>query len=466
MLTKMHQLRLSTNSYVKANNQMHKNFNKITMLLVCAYIFACAIPHSPAARYALLGCLLILGIVGLLQKKLEWRASHHVIVGLTIFVVIALISSITSSYVFESLNAFRKDYIPPLLVLFIGSSLNQTCEEKYQFAKYVVCALVAGFGLKTGLAFWDGAINNPFIFDPYFNEEFVKQNNGLPKYVSFYAVEAVLYITITFAALLCFSKQRMLTIILSIICLLSVFMIFVSGIRTAVVTTVLAIFITLLLNLKKKKIVLVFAILGFIVIGVGGFLIKNNLAVDRYLSLIKTESYVKQDSDKSALAGRLYIWEGMIEIIQNRPFFGFGPGWQKIPEVAKDTGLLEKWKNAPQTYNNRYKAGYFSLERGQMSPHNLIFQILFETGWLGLIAYVVLFATFVVEALRTPRCSQAAYPLVSWLKITVVSYCIAYILMDITNALLLHNTLIALALVTILINDSLKNKRLEGCVLD
>lgn len=460
---------LSTNCSVKsvmAKNKMHKNFNVIAMWLVCGYIFACAIPHSPAARYALLGCLLILGIFGFFQKQLEWRASSYVLTWLTIFVVIALISSITSPYVLESLNAFRKDYIPPLLVLFIGSSLKQTSEESYAFAKYVVWALIAGFGLKTGLAFWDGAINNQFIFSPYSNEEFVKQNNGLPKFVSFYAVEAVLYITVTFAALLCFTKQRILTVMLSIICLLSVFMIFVSGIRTAVVTTILAMFILVLFKLKNAKAAIILVIFLFISIGGVGFLIKNNLPVERYMSLIETESYVKKDSDKSALAGRLYIWEGMIEIVQNRPFLGFGPGWQKIPEVAKNTGLLEGWKNGPQTYNNRYKVGYFSLERGQMSPHNLPLQILFETGWLGLIAYVGLFASFVIGSLRTPRCSQAAYSLASWLKITVVSYCVAYILMDITNALLLHNTLIALALVTILINDSLKYKNQNSRILD
>lgn len=427
-------------------------YNQIPTLLVCAYVFINAIPHTPAARYIILGLLVITALTGLFQKWFCGRISSPIVLSLSAFVIIAFISALTSPYTLDSLQSFRKDFLPPLLVLLMASCLEKEPEEKILFAKYILWSLLAGFAVKTGLALWDGAINNPFIFSPYSNEEYFNQH-GLPKYVGYYAVESVLYMPITYAALVWLPMSTASRITLGLMSSASFFMIAVSGIRSAFVATAIGLILITLLKLRTPKRILTFSLALTMLISIALWAGKGNVEVDRYVDLFKAERYSK----KEGMSGRYFIWEGVSELIQKRPLLGYGPGWQKIPEAATDSGLITKWQEDQSPYAQD-KSWYFSMERGKANPHNMPLQVLFETGWFGLVGYMSFVISLFWYAIAAMR-NHTQIEFAGWLRATAIGYAAALATIDITNSFVLHNTLLALAMITVLFYQSSKSSQ-------
>lgn len=418
-------------------------FNQIVIRLVAGYIFVCAIPHTPAARYIILGLLFAISSAGLYQKRFGYPPKSSVIVGLSLFVGIAFISAITSPYLIDSLQNFRKDYLPPLFVLIIASCLRLTEDERLMSATFLTYALLSGFLVKTILALWDGAINHPFIFSPYSNPEFFAKN-GLPKYVSYYAVETVLYLTLAYSALLFLAKGWGGRSVLFLTSITSLVILLASGIRSAFAAAMLGLAIITLSKLRTPKRILAFSIISVVVGSSALHLGKGNIEITRYVELTKAERYSKQEG----MSGRYPIWEGVYELVTQRPILGFGPGWQKIPIAAKDNGLVTQWQTESFPYS-QMKQSYFSLEQGKVNPHNLALQVLFETGWLGLTAYVFMLSAFFWSAFIASTAHKNR--LTQWLRVAIVGYGAAFLLINITNAFLLNNTMIALMLITILV---------------
>lgn len=423
-------------------------FNAMAAFLVAGYVFVSAIPHTPAARYFFLGALVILTIIGITQKRFTIAFKNPIVSGLFLFVFAALLSSFCSPYLIDSLQAFRKDYLPPLLVLIATTSLRQTAEEKIFLAKLILYALLAGFIFKTGLAFWDGAINNPFIFSPYGTSDPI----DLPKYVSYYAVESTVYLTIAYSTLIFLTKKWIARLTLLTICSTSFFIVLASGVRSTLLATCAGLFFATLFKLGNFKRVTIFVTTTLLIIVAALFIGRHEPNMARYVTLLNPDSYSK----KEGMSGRYPIWQGVSELIVERPFFGFGPGWQKLPEAAADTGLLQKWEADSSPYGV-IKSQYFSLERGKANPHNLFLQILFETGVLGLLFYICFLVSLQLSSINICPSGKDA-GLMLWQKYTITCYIIAYFFIDITNALLLHNTLVSLAIISVLI-VSAENKK-------
>lgn len=421
-------------------------FNKIVIWLVAGYVFISAIPHTPAARYALLGALIVASVVGVSKKQFTGISKTPVVIGLCLFVSIALMSALTSPYMIDSLQGFRKDYAPPLLLLLIATSIKQSADDKLGFAKIILWALLAGFFVKTLLALWDGALNHDFIFSPYSNPEFFAKN-GLPKYVSYYAVESVLYLTLSYSVLLFIADKRWEKFAIGITCIISLFIILASGIRSAFAATLVGLIVLTLIKLRTPKRILGFVFISTLFASSVLFFGKNNYEISRLSELTKTAPYSKENG----MSGRYFIWEGVEEIISKRPLLGFGPGWQKLPTVAIDNGLIDRWQKEGTT-TGQLKHTYFTQEYGKVNPHNLILQILFETGWLGLVSYIGMLIAFFWSA--TTALKNDKRQLTLWLRYAAISYGSSLFLIDITNSFLLHNTTTALMLITALAMQS------------
>lgn len=434
-------------SRIQPFKQIRENmFNLTATWLIAAYIFINAIPYTPAARYSLLGALLVLAVIGLAQKHFGKAFRSPVTLGLALFVNVALLSALNSPYLVDSLQGFRKDYLPPLFVLLVATSLKQTAAEKQHFAKTILWALIGGYAVKTCLALWDGAVNHPFIFSPYSNPEFFEKN-GLPKYVSYYAVESVLYLTLTYSALVFLCSTWAKRVALLLLLGTSFFILLVSGIRSAFAAALIGLLVITLFKLRTPKRIAGLFLALFIIVGGTLVIGKNNTEVTRYVDLVKAERYSKQEG----MSGRYPIWEGVAELLAKRPLLGFGPGWQKIPTAAKDTGLITAWQSDYSNYGH-FKSWYFSLDPGKVNPHNLTLQVLFETGWIGFLAYLTMLATLFWKAFTTAARSKT--PLTQWLKFSSVAYFTALFVIDITNAFLIHNTMVALMLITVLLEQS------------
>lgn len=415
------------------------------------YFFFCAIPHTPAARYAFLGLSLFFALVATYQQRTQLKWKNPLLITLCCFTALTGLSTATSPYPAESLSAFRKEYLTPSLLVLAISILPWSSQQAQRFMTFLVGGIGFGFLAKALLAFWDGAINHPWIFSPYSNSAYFEEN-GLPRYVSYFAVDAGLYIPLILGSILFWFNRSKVGFILLTGVVLAYGIVLISGIRTAFLVATLGVLLLLLIRYAKPR-----YLIALIVVATAGILgvvevSKTNLEVRRYVEIFKPESYSKAQG----MSDRYPIWQATAEIVSQRPILGFGPGWQKIPTVAKATGLLDTWKADTSHYAQR-KAFWFSLEPGQTNPHNLAMQLLFEIGWIGLISYLAVLLTLIFANWNLRKATQ---PYIRWIGITVPVFMLCYLTLCITNGFLLPPTLIVL-MVAVQVANASTNKESE-----
>jgi len=411
------------------------------------YFFFCAIPHTPAARYTFLGLSLLVALWAIYQERasLKWRSP--LLYAVSGFTVIAGLSAVISPYPTESLAAFRKEYLTPALLILLAGILPWSSQQSQRFITFLIGGIGIGFLVKAMLAFWDGAITHPWIFSPYSNPEFFEQN-GLPKYVSYFAVDAGLYIPLVLGSVLFWLGRSKIGILLLTSVLLAYGIVLISGIRTAFFVATVGISLPVLIRYAKPRHIVYLAVVT-VLVAVGIIEVaKTNLEVQRYVEIFKPESYSKE----KGMSDRYPIWQATSEIVAQRPILGFGPGWQKIPTVAKETGLLDTWKGDASYYAQR-KVFWFSLTPGKTNPHNLAMQLLFETGWIGLIGYIGLLVGFVISAWNLRKATDTHF---RWIGITVPVFMICYLVLCVTNGFLFPPSLVVL-MIAVLVASSAKN---------
>jgi O-Antigen ligase len=408
----------------------------------CGYFFFCTVPHTSAARYSFLALSLLASLFAIYKYRSDLSLRSSIAFSVCGFTLAAGLSAVLSPYALDNLSDFRKDYLTPGLLILFASALPWSAQQSKRFIYLLTSTLAVAFFVKTSLAFWDGAINHSWFFSSYSYPDLYEQH-GLPRYVSFFAVEATLYIPLLMGILLFRTQNTTITIMSILGVILAYIIILVSGIRSSFIVTTLGIVSLLLWRYSGRKHVITFVVTAIIIGGSVAYFARHNVEVQRYISIFNPESY----SQKSGMSDRYPIWVGTYEVTVQRPLFGFGPGWKKIPTVASDTGLLDSWHKDSSYYGQR-KSYWFSLLPGQTNPHNLAMQIMFETGWIGLFLYLsilvsLIFSTRVKKESRGNNTVNESL----WLSRTVPVFMICYLSLCITNGFLYPTPLVLLLVI-------------------
>jgi len=143
-----------------------------------------------------------------------------------------------------------------------------------------------------------------------------------------------------------------------------------SGCRTALVTVA---FVSILfpLMLKKYKTVLSFA-LGLVALLCFVHASNPDMNYKRnYLKIFSLSTYLASDG----VGNRMPTWKATYQMWKQKPILGYGYGWKKFTKVWQEKG-----------YKNLLT-----------SPHNLVLSLLFESGVLGLISFVLFVAVVFVS---------------------------------------------------------------------
>jgi O-antigen ligase len=150
--------------------------------------------------------------------------------------------------------------------------------------------------------------------------------------------------------------------------LIALFCLLKSGSRTAISALLVIIIFYLILKLQSKQIInkrkfqfseiIIFLSMAVGVAGIATFLLRiNNLS-------------------PQALTGRVQIWQTANELFAERLILGLGWGWEGR---AIDANLLSVWA---------------------VSAHNAVLEVLFSTGFTGLIIFLYLLSSSLVGFLR------------------------------------------------------------------
>lgn len=329
--------------------------------------------------------------------------------GMLLLAVVSVLSSALSPYAFESFDAIRKNLVYQATVFFV--ILNEY--RDLSGLRPVMLSMLAGFAALT-LAIL-------LTRDAHVLLNWLDYSNAVMRdpLLGGYSLFATFYIPLAFAYLYTSSEsvpiKAAMTLFISLESVLSV----LNNHRAQVVAIVsAAVLVTLLARRYRTAVAII-----IVVLAAGAVLLETNPgSMDRYRTLLHAKTYVSNEHE--ALNNRLAIWKGASDMIRERPVVGWGYGWKKISTVAKER-FLEKWTEEPATYEYFDTRGY-----GGANPHNLALQILFETGAVGLIAFVFFWSTVFMKAVSAYGRAGSAF-----LWCAVPGVLISYVIINTTNGL-------------------------------
>lgn len=370
--------------------KLNRVFAQFGHISTWGYIFFSVVPHAAAGKYICSGLMLISLLLLLVRKQICKPKFNWLNVSVFLVVGLALLSAALTPYALDSLNQFRKEAVPFLIGFLLLT--NSPTADSNKTVVYTMLSLMLGYAVKEILALWAGAANG-FQFSIYETPDVT-----LPKYLDFFSADTPYYLPFLLGPLFFWPMKLWQRLLLSLLVTLAVVVVVVSGVRTAfvfVTVTVLLVVIYRFWHFKKW-------ILGvLVVLMTTGYVLKdyvNNPSIARYTTIVSTKTY--QFGKDGSVSERYAIIKGVWEVSKDRLLLGYGPGWKKLPTVAAANGHMERWRNSNEPVDE-WTFKYFSYGEGRVNPHNFYMALLFETGLLGLFAYVSLMLATAWGILKT-----------------------------------------------------------------
>lgn len=372
----------------ESRDNLFRNPGVLTALL---YTLVSVVPHTIALRYTLALIMLLVLIYQVFRGDLISPIRNVVTRWVFALCAIASLSAFLSPYFQESIHILRKETL-----LFVLPYILLTCQKLNSnqirlLIRYCVIAILLGYSSRLGLAIYDGISNN-WQFSVYNGMDVV------PKYLDYFASDIVYYLPFLLGALFYWPGSKATRIALGLVVILTLMFALFSGVRTTFVFMILSVFAFIFIRFWSKKIIICTTIgLALLMSSLIGREVSNT-SIKRYSSIFSIETYSKFGADGS-VSERKAITKAVLEISSERPLFGFGPGWKKLPTVAEDLGYMERWKKSDDIVD-QWAFKYFSYGRGRVNPHNFYTTVFFEVGLLGLASYLGLFFAIAWSAVK------------------------------------------------------------------
>lgn len=361
--------------------------------------------------------ILVLFAARLVSGRVRIEMKDRTLQALGLMFGISLLSSLLSPYMAESLDAVRKNLLYQAVIFLVI-----ICEYKgMDDLKGIFYSMLLSFAALTAviiLKYRPAELLNWLEYvDRSGDESFLR---GYSLFAVFYVPLAVGYL---YSARDSMGVKSAIVFFLILEFLLSV----LNNHRTQLVAILLPAFLVTLIAGRYRIFVAALAVCLL-----AAFIITQARpgSFDRYKTLLTSETYVTN----SGLSDRLSIWSGVAEMVKDRPVLGYGYGWKKLSRVARDMGYLDGWDKEGRTYKYFSEKGY-----GSANPHNLILQILFEVGILGLAAFLFFWATVLLKAasmfFKNKRACEYAVEGASFLKYGATGVILSYAIINATNGL-------------------------------
>ncbi len=387
--------------------------------LCLALVFLQPIPHVGALRQlATYGLLLV--IVPRVFLQLRGQAIGRLTAGFArwfwLLAVWAVIVSVIGPYPGESLNAMRQGWLPQGLL--VAAMLLEFNDRSWHLP--LLRALVYGFVIATLLGASETLLTQGQLI-----------NGGLISHDAFlrgYAHQAVVSIPITLLLIFLPRTHRFERALLIALILAGVVLVALYNSRTALVALTLGSGGMLLLvgGWRRGMALLAVAALTAVIA-----LNLNVVNTEKYRSLLTEDTYVTD----SGLSLRLSVWGGALDIVKERPLTGYGYGWKKLSNVIEDRHFIDRWRVARPGAAAFYRPQGKVLGYGGANPHNLVLQLLFEVGAVGLLSYLLFWIAWfdtvlrpVLRSMRATGTGPARLLLLSSFGVVV-----AFFLMNLTN---------------------------------
>lgn len=415
------------------------------------YIFSLPFKHVTSIRETSFYLMLLLFLIKIGKNGIKIKFNDLSIIAFFSLVGAVFVSILFSPYPMDSLDAFRKNMFMQMAVFFV--ILNEF--DSFEKLKPLIFTVVGSFAVLGIVILIEGGVLGRFEFVTEARQHDPKTFWGG------YALVATFYIPFTVGCLFIGKDNRAVIGIIFISLLLEIFLLTLYGKRTSLIAVMFSQFVLLLLTRKHKRLLILFffalTIIGSAYYGSAYYvsrIVKQEISqnektlqtesnVKQNEKTVQTESHVKPEiimplNDLTSMIERYAMWKGTLDIIKERPVFGYGYGWKKLSWVAKEPRFLNKWASDDEQFGRtKHESSYNYFKHtnyGSANPHNLILQILFEIGIIGLGAFVFFWSTIYIRAIKIFFKAEPSEgkPFVTY---GVLGVLMSYIVINITNGL-------------------------------
>ena len=379
--------------------------SRISECAFIAYFFILSFFPYSADIIKLLCFLTIIGswtIMMLSEKKMLFTKTS-INVPIFSFLLCSLAASFYSAHIKNSLETVLHDYLTYFIIFFcmINTIRSQEQINRVVKAMLITCGLVCAYGVYgyyTGIAIRDERLVATFEY-----------HSRIAKYISLLLPIAV--------CLFFWYKDKLSRLSLSLFVILCSFSLILTMNRTSWVAIFIAV-IFIGFTTQKKLLMAIF-------IGVCGLLIF--ILPSKFITHATTITQVnKLFTSKKILGERLLCWKASIAIIQDHPLLGIGPGkrnfrdaYQRYREKIKTKEPSQKKAVSVKRTETQDKEKTVTKGIEKLShAHNIFLHIWAETGIIGLLSFLWLFATVFYAAIKSWRFSSGGYEKMLLLGIT------------------------------------------------
>ena len=368
-------------------NTAKSHWEKILHISLFVYLLLLIFPHVTTLREIAFWTAFLSWVLSRLRKSEPFIALNPIIVSLSLFMVIAIISSLTGMEPFENLKRFKGELIVPFILFLITATEFNSIEKIKRllfapiiaFAVYILLAIVesTNYGLQY---FWDKTHREQYLWLTNYSHMAAITLPLILGVFLFVKNRWLKYFLITFAILefAILAAYRSIAPFLGVVSVLLLWIIFVRP-------------------RKYRLWMITFISLFIFIFTVLIYTQKDNPAIAEYRAkfdkIINVSGEVKSES---GFSGRISLWRAAADIIKDRPLLGYGWGMKKFPKLVQQEKFLEKWRvDKPFIYNV-----YTTYKGVNLSPHNLFVEIAIQSGLLGLAAFIIFIGIYLYSLIK------------------------------------------------------------------
>jgi len=415
-------------------------YSLITVFLG-VFLFMQPFLRHAGVRNTAFGLLVLCLIVKVVNGKFLVDLKDRTVQAFLALSAAIFLSAVLSPYPSESFHAIRKNFLYQAVVFF--AIITQYRDLKG--VRPVLLFMLAGFAAVTAKVVVLSDLSQLLSW--------LRETEGGNALLRGYSSFATFFIPLAAAYLYSFREKRPLTILIVFFIALEIVLSVLNNHRAQVAAFLAGLFF---MTLAARRFKVLLAGAAALAIAVSVLLAMKPDMLERYETILSPKTYVTNTND--GMNGRLGIWKGAVDMIEDRPVLGWGYGWKKIHYVARDNGYMEKWDKESYTYY------YFGLGYGRVNPHNLFLQLLFEVGVIGLAAFLAFWGTVAAKAVSLRR-ERGSAPL--FLKYSVIGVLVSYFIVTLANRFWTEgygNLMTAFAAICVVLHKEGREDRLSGGV--
>mgnify|MGYP001573307425 FL=1 len=355
---------------------------KIIHTSLFIYLFLLIFPHTTTLKEISFWIAAICWVLLRLRKSEPFITLNPIIASLSLFMVIAFISSVIGMEPLENLKRFKGELLVPFILFLITATEFNSIEK----AKRLLFAPVIAFAIYTLLAvfestdyglqyFWDKTNREQYVWLTSYSQFSAFAFPLILGLILFITNRWLRYFLIAFAVIVfaMLTAYRGFTVFLGAVSILLLWMMFAKP-------------------PKYRLWMIAFVALFIFIFGFLSYTYKNHQAVTEYMAKFERIINISDElKSEEGFSNRIPAWIAAIDIIKDRPILGYGWGIKKFKELVYQEKFLERWKeNKPSVY----EFYTVTVKNTFFPPHNLFLEIAVQSGLLGFTAFIVFIAIY------------------------------------------------------------------------